>query len=165
MKFTFAFGELDQTNGNILWSNYLYNNTTNHEFHLTGLINLKGLLYFSGRRNSTTSANNLIISGDTFYRGGFIIETDSIGNYKKRFLVHSTVLNNGIDCITSDGQYLYIGGVFTDSIKWGNRLIYSGYNNNNNYLNNFFAASLTTSFTPRWFFYPKNSESKQSKYC
>ncbi len=151
----FAFGELDQTNGNILWSNYFYNNTTNHVFHLTGLINLKGQLYFSGRRNSATSANNLIISGDTFYRGGFIIETDSIGNYKKRFLVHSTVLNNGIDCITSDGEFLYFGGVFTDSIKWGNKIIYSGYNNNNNYLNNFFAASLTTSFKPRWFFYPK----------
>ncbi len=150
---TVAFGEIRTSDGTITWSNYLYNNFTNHVFRLTGIVRLNDKLYLSGKRNSTSNTNNLIINNDTFFRGGFVIETDSIGNYVKRFLVPNMDANHGIECIITDGEYLYIGGIFTDSFYWGSKKILSGYKLP--FRINFFVASLTSTLQPRWFFHPQ----------
>ena len=157
--YTYFYGEINRADGTIIWSDYLYNNNAGENLEITGMINLKQKLYFSGY-----TGTRIMIGKDTFNAGGFVAETDTVGKYKKRFITYSKKPSTRIRCITTDGEFLYIGGHFSDTLTWGKQKIAPEYPktlsvNKNNEL---FAASITTSFQTRWFFRPKILDTTRS---
>ena len=153
---TYFFGELNWKNGQIKWSNFIFS-TSNvvDEFKIGGILRISDKLYLAGDLGNF----NVIISKDTIYGpGGFIIETDTLGNYKKRFNFHNKNHLN-VSCLTTDGKQLFIGGTFKDSLVWGNKIITPNYPTHSfiGTLKNgeIFAANISTSLKPGWFFHPK----------
>ncbi|MFM6983448.1 MAG: hypothetical protein ACKOXF_04895, partial [Chitinophagaceae bacterium] len=147
------FGELDIDSLKFKWYNFLLNNSLNYNFKLLDIVSLKNNIYLVGSRNASNNLNNLIISGDTFYRGGFIVKCDSIGNYIKSKIIFNTDLNNGIHSVETDGEKLYIGGCYSDSIYWKNKWLKTGYVIQNKI--NFFIGALNENLEPDWIIYPK----------
>jgi PKD repeat protein len=159
--FTTVFGELNLANGGILWSNYLFSPASNNPFQITGLVSLNKKIYISGDFGNGLGKGVhriAVIGSDTLFGpGGFIIETDSIGKYIKKFTLYNDNFF-GLRCLTTDGKHLYFGGFFRDSLPWGNKKIIPEFPSNGWRGNKYFelyAASITTSFKPRWFFRPK----------
>ena len=150
---TSVFGELNSSNGNVIWSNYLHSPDKTNTFRISGLVKVKSKFYVSGDFGHSPSKTKVVIGADTFFSpGGFIIEIDSVGNYIGRFVVHNKN-NLLINCLTTDRNYLYIGGHFIDSLMWGKTKIKPRYKTG---VNNFevYAASIDLSLQPRWFFNP-----------
>ena len=159
--FTTVFGELNLANGGVLWSNYLFSPASNNPFQITGLVSLNKKIYISGDFGyglGKGSNRIAVIGSDTLFSpGGFIIETDSIGKYIKKFTLYNDN-HFGLRCLTTDGKHLYFGGFFKDSLPWGNKKIIpefpsNGWRGTVNF--ELYAASITTSFKPRWFFRPR----------
>ena len=150
---SYVYGEINMADGKILWSDILYNNpssTGNPQFVISEILKLKNKLYLSGYTFA-----NVLVKGDTLFKGGFIVETDTTGSYKKRF---SFTAKSDIYLwsMTTDGQHLYITGFFNDSLTWGKQKIIPEYPSAGYYqTRELFAASITTSLQPRWFFHPK----------
>lgn len=87
------------------------------------------------------------------------MRTDTIGNYEKSFLIkckHATAnaTTGTIYCSTSDGNFLYFGGKYKDSVTWVNKAIAPEYLSSADH-DEFFIASLTKDLKPRWFYRPK----------
>ena len=151
---TQVFGELNPLDGKIKWSKYFYKTITGIGIELSGIVYLNKKLYLSaGIRDSKA-----ILGKDTFVgQAAIIIETDTFGYYKKGL----GLKNRKIFCrdITTDGEYLYFGGQFSDTLKWGNQQILTqfvtGPPTSNNLKLELFIASLTPSLEPRWFYRPK----------
>ena len=151
-----VFGELNPQDGKIKWSKYFYKNTNNSaELSLSGLVYLNKKVYLSGGFNTTKT----VLGKDTFGGpAGLIIETDTLGRYKKGFAIKNRKII--LKSIVADGEYLYFGGLFADTLYWGNKQIFTQYrtgptDNKYNQKRELFVASITTSFQPRWFYRPK----------
>ena len=144
------FGELNPLNGGIVWSNYLHISSSSAVWMpIFDLLSLNGKLYISGN----ISSGGLQIASDTFYAfSGYVIRTDNRGKYEKRFILRSK--NTQVSCITTDGEYLYIGGQFMDSLQWGTKKIAPEYASGSK-RRELYSASITTSLQTRWFFHPK----------
>ena len=158
---TSIYGELDLKAGNIKWSNYFYSPKLNSAFTINSMVKLKDKLYFAGELTDFY----LNIGNDTFYGpGGFVIQTDTVGNYKKRLNLYNRQYFK-MNSITTDGSQLFIAGVFKDSLKWGNKKIAPSYRTGsfpNSFKNSeLFAASLSLSLQPGWFFHPKVYDTTQ----
>ncbi|NUM32607.1 MAG: hypothetical protein HUU47_09835, partial [Bacteroidetes bacterium] len=144
------FGELNESNGNFLWSNYLIINKSLNCLIILDLVSLKNKLFFVGE--NYRYSNGTKIKSDTFYSGsGFVIKADSFGNYEKRILLKSksTVIN----CISTDGNLLYIGGKFIDTLLINSNKISPEYNKGSDAYE-LFTASISSSLNSRWFFRP-----------
>ena len=151
---TSIFGELNPSKGNVIWSNYLNSSQPSNMFRISGLVKVKNKLYLSGDFSYSTINVIAIISSDTFYSpGGFIVQTDSIGNYVKGISIHNKDQIQ-INCLTTDGKYLYFGGNFRDSLQWGGSKIAPGYKTGSKKVE-MFAASINSFLKPRWFFSPQ----------
>ncbi len=149
---TYVYGELKQSDGNILWSKYLFITPPGAVLEITGMLNLKNKLYLTGNNYP-----DFIIGNDTLLPGSFIVEADTAGNYKKNFMI-TAKRKTFISCIATDGEHLYIGGAFTDSLTWGKQKIAPQFPTGQFLVNQAqeqFAASITASLQPRWFYHPK----------
>ncbi len=145
---SYPFGELNQINGAIKWSNYLYASNSTTRFVVSAIVNLNKKLFISG----TIGGSEVVIKGDTFYKtSGYVAETDTLGNYNRRFCVKG---QSYFGCMVTDGKHLYLGGHFVDTMYWGKQKISPHYAPGTN-RTEIFAASISTSFKPRWFFRPK----------
>ena len=163
---TSIYGELKPSNGEVLWSNYLHSPPADSKFRLSGMLPFKNKFYFSGDFGSeplgsfSVTKRTVVLNKDTLYGpGGFIVETDSLGNYLRRFEMHNSNMFT-INCISTDGVFLNFGGTFRDSIKWGSKTIVPGfppksYKKRVDYASQIYSASISTSFEKRWFFTPK----------
>ena len=149
---TAILGELNAINGNVKWgtimsiggleSNILRKNSivyTGKKLFVALFVN-----HFGGR-----------ILTDTLYpNSSVILKFDSLGNYENRYSLRSKsiVLINGI---STDGKSLFLSGRFVDSVYWKtNETISPQYATGSNQ-SELFAAAITTSLTPKWFFRPK----------
>ena len=159
---TSIFGQLNIIDGKVKWSKYFYKTTNGGDLGVAGLVRLKDRLYLTaGFRISKVTFGK-----DTFLGpGALIIETDTLGRYKKAFAIKNRKIN--VVNIITDGEYIYFGGHFSDTLKWGNQQITTqfrtGPTSGNNPKRELFAASITTSFQPRWFFRPKLLDSLNNK--
>ena len=158
---TSVFGELNVLDGKIKWSKYFYKSNSYNDLGIVGLVNLKDRLYLS----TGFGIQRIIIGKDTFIGpSALIIETDTFGNYKKGFALKNRKIN--ILNIVTDGEYLYFGGHFSDTLIWGKQKILTqfktGASSDRNQKRELFVASITTSFQPRWFFRPKLLDTTQS---
>ncbi len=154
-EYTHVFGELNQLDGKVKWSNYLFKNTSGKLFFITALVYLKQKIYLAGYLNSSFTA---ILGKDTITgRHAYIIETDTFGRYRKGFFLKNR--NIRVNCLSSEGDNLYFGGCFSDTLKWKNQLITTQFRTGPTSLYNqkleLFSASINTSLNPRWFFRPK----------
>jgi hypothetical protein len=144
----YVFGEIDKSNGNIIWSNNLYrSSSSSYNARLTGIQYLNGRNFLIGECD-----NGLKISSDTFYQGGFLVQTDSTGNYLKRIAIHSSRWPK-FGCITTDGEYLYVSAEGEDSFYLDDKTIYTQYSYGTGKLE-FLVASFTSSLKLRWYFQP-----------
>jgi PKD repeat protein len=155
---TYLYGELNSTNGEIIWSNYFYDSTQN-SFQLTDIINFNNSLYITGDFSEQVIQFKVIIEKDTLLSPcGFIIKTDLNGNYQSLFQL-SNEISLGINCITHDGSNLYFGGYFQDSLNWNNTMIAPEYKTGGPYnrgdKKEIFVASISPNLKHRWFFHPK----------
>jgi len=147
--YTSIYGEVNPQNGIITWSKFFIDNLAKNSTNLflNEVTYLKGKLFISGFLNDS----NVIVSSDTLFGpGGVVIETDTLGNYQSRFSLHNKK-NTKISCLVTDGEFLYIGGVFRDTLLWNNQRIIA----EESYQGKMFIASLTISLKPRWFYRPK----------
>lgn len=147
--YTYVFGELNKSNGEVVWSNFLFNNNIKNQTNLviSDMINLKGKLFMSVLLNDS----NVLIRSDTLFApGGAVIQADTLGNYERSFVLHNGK-NTKITSLASDGQNLYIGGSFRDTLKWNSKTIVP----EESYQSKMFIASLTLSLKPIWFYRPK----------
>jgi PKD repeat protein len=150
---SFIHGELKPSDGSILWNKYLFHFIQTGSFSLTGIVNLKNKIYISG-----ITYSEMVFGADTFPKGTFIVEADSVGNYKKRFAMKSKDWV-GVVNLTTDGEYLYIGGHFSDSLVFGKQKIAPHYPTDRSPFNTYlkteiFVASLSSAFQVRWFYHP-----------
>ncbi|NUM32190.1 MAG: hypothetical protein HUU47_07680, partial [Bacteroidetes bacterium] len=153
------FGEINILNGNFLWSKYLYKNINFQDFNLTDLISLNKNIFLTGY----VVSKGIKINTDTFYSGsGFIIKTDSFGNYIQRFLIRSNLTM--IYCINTDGKNLYIGGSFNDTLIWDKRKFLPQYKSGTPFASELFIASVSKNLIHRWFFRPKIIEKTFNSY-
>ena len=146
--------EVNTSNGNVIWGRNLCKNKYKSALQIGTVVHLKGKLYMSGR---ITGVEGFQVGPDTFYSySGFVMQTDSLGNYERRFLLQckSDNTGGGIFNIATDGNFLYICGNYKDTVYWGNKKITPQYPASADHTE-LFAASLTSSLTPRWFFRPK----------
>jgi hypothetical protein len=149
----YVFGSLDTSNLKVKWSNcYLTNAPKYLHMPINGIVRLKNRLFISGMVVSPVK-QYILVKNDTFHQySGFVIEADSVGNYLSSFRLRS---NNSclIECLATDGEHLYFGGEFMDTVLWGTKKIkpeYPSYNKNFE----LFAASIDLKLNPRWFFRP-----------
>ncbi len=152
------FGELDINNFSILWSNCIYSPNKLESFRITGLTRLKSNLFLSGDFGASFKLESAIIGKDTvFSPGGFILKMDTIGNHQQILRIRNNNYFN-LHCIETDGENLFIGGFYRDSLQWGNGKIspmYStGGQRGKQYKLEFFAASIDPSLKHRWFYRP-----------
>lgn len=146
-----VYGEVSKYNGKIIW----YKEIGDGAFLNYGLTVLKNNIYLAGLH--APPIDPFVINGDTFPIGsGYVIRTDSVGNYIKGFSVISRGWND-VGTISTDGKNLFIGGRFRDTVTWGNKKItpeypYAGYLWEKSEM---YAASLTYDLKPRWFYRPK----------
>ncbi len=147
---TYVAGELSKTDGSVLWSKYFHKNLAgNGGFSINGILRVSNNLYLWGYSSALR-----IINSDSFFSGaGFIIKTDLKGDYISRFSL-KTKSSFSITCLSSDGKDLYFGGSFMDTLKFGNKVILPDYPSGSG-KSEFFTASLTSGFTPKWFYHPK----------
>ncbi|MCC7297935.1 MAG: gliding motility-associated C-terminal domain-containing protein, partial [Bacteroidia bacterium] len=124
------FGELDTSAGRVLWSQlYFQRKIGAGGFWLADILRMpSGSLYLVGY----TWEEDYVKNGDSFNRySGFVIKTDSIGNYQKRLL-----LRGGYNFRTYDPHYphsiyqidnidstLIIAGYMGNDIFWGGKKI------------------------------------------
>lgn len=140
----FVYGEINQSTGNVSWCNNLYKSSSFTDYvQLTGIQYLKGSFFITGI--SSTDVN----LGGTGYlnKGGFIVKTDSVGNYKQAVLLQNKKYS-GFSCLTTDGEFLYMSGNDLDSFYLDGKKIYSP----NGELT---VASYTPSLKLRWYYQPK----------
>lgn len=125
------FGELDTSIGTVLWSQlYFQRRTGTGGFWLADILRMpSGSLYLAGY----TWNEDYVKNGDSFNKfSGFVIKTDSIGNYQKRFL-----LKGGYEFKTYEPHYphsifqienidttLIIAGYMGHEIVWGTRKLH-----------------------------------------
>jgi PKD repeat protein len=150
---TQLFGEFNPIDGSIKWSNYFYKPSALNELSLSGLVYLNKKIYFTGG----ISDSKVVLGIDTFIgQAALIIETDTLGRYKKGFCVKNRKINV-VDIVT-DGEFLYFCGQFSDTLTWGNKQILTQFKTGTTSIKNskreLFIASITPSFQPRWFYRP-----------
>ncbi|MCC6721870.1 MAG: hypothetical protein IT243_06680, partial [Bacteroidia bacterium] len=154
---TSFYGEININNGNVKWSKYLYNNINNQTLLISDLVYLKNKLILSGN----VVGQDIKINSDTFKDGsGFIVKSDTLGNYENRFLVKSK--GTLINFILTDNNNLYFGGRFIDTVKFGSRKILPELNSGTPNAFELFVACVNYNLKPVWFFRPKILE-KTSK--
>ncbi len=142
-------GELNPLNGNVIWGK-----TINNVFS-----NLNNNIVYTGNKIFVAAGGGFggKIGTDTIYPSSLVVfKFDSLGNYEKRYCLrakHGIVPRGGI---STDGKNLYLSGSFVDSVYWkDNETISPCYPTGISYTGGIFAAAITTSFTPKWFFRPK----------
>lgn len=146
--------ELSPSSGNVIWAKNLCRNKSNSFLSINTVVHLKGKLYMSGR---VTGLEGFQLGADTLYPfSGFVLQTDTIGNYIKRFLLQckADVYAGGVFNMATDGNFLYICGNYKDTVYWGNKKFIPEYPKSSDHTE-LFAASLTPNLIPRWFFRPK----------
>ncbi|MCB9250835.1 MAG: T9SS type A sorting domain-containing protein [Flavobacteriales bacterium] len=152
-----VFGEIDTSSGSIKWSKCPAKDFTD-EFRLSSILNIGGQLYLSGdfdNRRNKINPIGIQIGKDTIVGpGGFILQTDTFGNYVKNYNF-SNQKHLEVNCLASDNEYLYIGGAFIDSINFGHQKVGSEYKSYDLRETDMFVASLDFDLKPRWFFHPK----------
>ncbi len=151
---TGVFGELNPVDGKLKWCNYILKTTSGEGLYISGLVYLKQHLYLTGQFYNS----NTIIGKDTLEGpAGFVIETDTLGRYKRAFVMKTRNMTRiQITSIVTDGEYLYFGGQFSDTLKWGNQYIITQFKTGSaNQKKEIFIASISSSLKPRWFFRPK----------
>ncbi len=146
-SYSVIYGEINCLNGKILWAKNLFNNIQNYDFKLNHIINHKKQIFISGK----LSSNNYLVLIDSFKNGGFLIKADSNGNYKSRYQIPSKNNIYGIEELAEDGENLYLCGVFSDSLLWNGKWIYSSYKSS---VSNIFVAAVSDSFKQKWFYSP-----------
>ncbi len=149
---SYLYGEIDTSNGKIIWSNFIGDKG---DLIMSGMVRMNSSLYFSAYNPGIAYK----VNSDSFPKwAGFIIETDSIGNYKKCFEFHN---KNRIEvnCIATDNKFLYFGGKFKDTLNWNKQKILPEYNTalTGGFLESaeMYTASISSTLVPRWFFRPK----------
>lgn len=146
-----VYGEISKDSGKLLWNKSFGNN----EFYPNSITSLNKNIYLAGYK--APPAGPTYINGDTFRTGtGYVVKTDSVGNYLKGFSMKSKSWNL-ISTITTDGKNLFIGGRFGDTVYWGNKKIIPEFPNPGYdwMRSEMFMASLDPNLTPRWFNRPK----------
>ena len=124
------FGELDTAIGAVLWSQlYFRRNISTGGFWLSDILSMpSGCLYLVG----STWEEDYVKNGDSFNRfSGFVIKTDSKGNYQKRlmlkggnnFKTNDPNYPNSIYQIDNDDSVLIIAGTMGKDIFWGGKKI------------------------------------------
>ena len=159
---TYIYGELKPSDGSMLWNRCLVITKQYDYFEITGMVYLKKKIYLSGNTNNIN-----IVGKDTFLRGTFIVETDTTGKYQKRFIIQSKRFISN-DCLATDGEHLYFGGAFSDSVTWGKQKVVPKYSTGGTFLfqhQELFMASVTSDLQPRWFFHPQILDPSKELYA
>jgi PKD repeat protein len=143
-------GEIHPTTGKIMWSSLV---TTDIGPNITGIVNMQGNVVISGFGDQYQYFR--IWKDTAFGGGGFIAMADSVGNFKKLFNFHNdkTIL---LQSMATDGEYIYFGGSFQDTMLWGGKKIKPGSTLKSG-LQPFemYAACVDKNLNPQWFFRPE----------
>jgi hypothetical protein len=156
----YIYGEIDTDNGNIKWSDsYVKNHISGRNHTLIGILRLKGSVYIEGHASEYTSNGKMKLGSDTISTGSFIVKLDSLGNYTKHYVLQGDTNRyyhrTWFESFTSDGEYLYSGGSFTDSIQFGKIKVGTSQKLPVwSVQGEIFAASFTKDLEPRWFYRP-----------
>lgn len=142
--------EVSSKNGTIIWSNLLCKNKYKTILRNTGIVSLKNKLFISGW---VSGPEGFLLGRDTIYSASaYILQTDTSGNYEKLSLFESRY--TAVTSITTDGNFLYVAGRFKDTLKCRNFKLSPEYPSSADH-DELFAASITFTLNPRWFFRPK----------
>lgn len=149
-----VYGEINPSNGTVVWSESTVplDNKTNLCF--SAQVVLKNKLYVSGAYYNTLfdvpDSNYVILkSGDTLPLGSFVMRINLNGTIENA-LTFRNDLTSTISALTTDGDNLFFGGCFFDSIPWGNRFINSQYTYGNG--SELFVAAVTPDFGSQWLY-------------
>ena len=148
---TTILGELNPLNGNVLWGK-----TLNSEVKINSASNNQ--MVYTGKKifiAAFFSPNGTKIGTDTFYsNASAVLKFDSLGNYEKRYSIRAKMVIK-LNAITTDGEHLFLSGFFRDSVYWKTNETISPSYTTGSAKGELFAAAITTSFAPKWFFRPK----------
>lgn len=160
------FGELNSSNGNVIWSNSFNETDETSEFAIINMVSLKNKFFISGNYTLTYLNNpdsNYVINqiGDSIAFGGFILRTSAIGSFEKTYTINNKYLAD-LTAFTTDGETLYIGGSISDTIVWGNQIIIPQYPFRN--APEMYVASLSPDFEPSWFYQAKVAAKNRTNF-
>ncbi len=153
-SYSSIYGEINLSNGSVVWSNCLFKNNSpgTAEVIFQGITRINGNLFISGFNNS---GNNFTIASDIFYnQTPFIIKTDSVGKYKGMFTLNNNRPVSFTNVVT-DGKNLFFGGSFSDSLTFKQKVKIVPYFPSGSAKKEMFVASISSSFEPIWFFHPE----------
>lgn len=160
------FGELNLSNGNVIWSNNFNETDETTEFSIINMVSLKSKFFVSGTYTMTylnSPDSNYIINqiGDSIAFGGFILRTNSSGSFEKTYTINNKFTAD-LSAFTTDGETLYIGGSISDTIIWGNKTILPQYQFRN--APEMYVASMTPDFKPLWFYQAKVAAKNRTNF-
>lgn len=149
-NYTTVYGKISKTDGTIIWSKPLI---PNKDFYIKSLIVLNKNMFIAGWNYS---GSNIYISSDTIRQGeSYILKLDSFGNHVKSLIFRNINSSKNYLCnISTDGENLFSGGGFEDSIRIGNQSISPNFPSGSD-KQEMFVCAITQDLKVKWVYTPK----------